>query len=194
MTVGGKKHVPNGGHLLNNGWNTSHTQKVRDRSQSMATKYTMHTPTTRSRWVSTQDPKVPSSPNKVIMMSDSYKEWARCAAKSRTHRNASGHAHNPCDESRDLVKQYNYSNVSLPWHPKYCFFTVFCVGIFQTLQHRLYRQEPGYGLLLQEIHDVLKEVWTQQHAGNFTLSLVAEKQEAVLMTKKWQLKLRLASR
>ena len=41
-------------------------------------------------------------------------------------------------------------------------------------------------LLQQSGHDVFKELWTQQHAINFKkFSLIAEKQEAVLMTDKW---------
>jgi len=42
MAVGGTKHAPNRGHVLNNGWDTSHAQKVCDRSWSMATNYTIN--------------------------------------------------------------------------------------------------------------------------------------------------------
>ena len=41
-------------------------------------------------------------------------------------------------------------------------------------------------ILRQSGHDVFKEMWTQQHSGNFKkISLIAKKQEAVFMTDKW---------
>lgn len=44
----------------------------------------------------------------------SYEKQIQRAAKSGSHKNASGDTHIACDESRDLVMQYNYSMEACP--------------------------------------------------------------------------------
>jgi len=50
MTVGGEKHAPDRGHVLNNGWNTSHTQKHMIDCDQWRRSTQCNMPTTCLRW------------------------------------------------------------------------------------------------------------------------------------------------